>query len=131
LRVADRRVRRKGGSSEDVAQRTADDLVTRPVDLVEIDSDAVRGRRIFDRIDADAAVVEVVATALPADDRVVAAAGMDDVIAVTGMDGVVAAAGGDVVVAAAGFDLIVAAPVSISLLPSPVVISLSPPPVVM
>ena len=47
------------------------------------------------------AVVEVVAAALPADDRVVAAAGMDDVIAVAGMDRIPAVAGGDVVVTAA------------------------------
>ena len=53
------------------------------------------GRRIADRIAAGAAVIDVVTTALSADDVVVARAGIDDVVAASGMDRVRAIAGND------------------------------------
>ena len=77
-------------------------------DGVEIDRDAVRRRRVDDGVGVGAAVVDVVAQARSADDRIVAAASIDDVVAVSGLDGVIAGAGSDVVVAAAGDDVIVA-----------------------
>ena len=75
---------------------------------IEIDGDAVRRRRVNGRVGAGTAVIDVVTVARTADNRVVAAAGVDDVVAAAGLDFVIPAPGRDVIIAGAGEDVIVA-----------------------
>ena len=111
LRVADRQVRivttrRRIGIVQELTDRGSPErLLLGAVLGPEIDGDAVGRRGVADRIAAGAAVIDVVAATLAADDLVVAAAGLHDVVAVAGMDGVVAAARGDEVVAGTGGDM--------------------------
>ena len=94
-----------GIRQEDADGGSAERRLIKAVGESEIDGDAVGRRRVLDRVDAGAAIIDVVTAALSADDGVVAAAGIDDVVAAAGVDRVVTGAGDDEVGAGAGGDV--------------------------